>query len=66
MSEDGYYIDSENIQSILKLKDAMPRTAEVRQLTGLLGYYRHYIESLSRIAKPIYNMLKNASDTKHL
>ena len=66
VSEEGYRIDPENIEPILKLKDAMPRTVgEVRQLTGLLGYYRRYIENFSRIAKPIYDLLKNASDTKN-
>ena len=66
VSEEGYCIDPENIEPILKLKDAMPWTVgEVRQLTGLLGYYRRYIENVSRIAKPIYDFLNNASDTKN-
>ena len=59
VSEEGYRIDSENIKPILKLKDAKPRTVgEVRQLTGLLGYYRRYIANFSRIVKPIYELLK--------
>ena len=67
VSEEGYRIDPENIQPILKLKDAMPKTVgEVRQLTGLLGYYRRYIENFSRIAKPIYDLLKSNSGTKKL
>ena len=37
----------------------MPKTvSEVRHLTGLLGYYRRYIENFSRIAKPFYDLLK--------
>ena len=31
---------------------------EVGKLMGLLNYYRRYIENFSRIAKPIYNLVK--------
>ena len=62
-----YRIVLENIETILKLKDAMPKTVGgVRQLTGLLGYYGRYREKFSRIAKPIYDLLKSISDTKKL
>ncbi len=37
----------------------MPKAVgEVRHLTGLRGYYCRYIENFSRIAKPIYDLLK--------
>ena len=67
VSEEGYHIDSESIKPILKLKETMPKTlGEVRQQTGLLGYYSRNIENFSRIAKPIYDLLKRNSDTKKL
>lgn len=31
---------------------------DVRKLTGFLGYYRFYIQDISRIAKPIYELLQ--------
>lgn len=66
-SEEGYHIDFEKIKPILKLKDAIPkRVGEVRQLIGLLGYYRCYIENFSHIGKPIYDLLKNNPETKKL
>ena len=37
----------------------MPKTVrEVYHLTGLLGYHFRYIKNFSRIAKPIYDLLK--------
>ncbi|XP_065068251.1 uncharacterized protein LOC135693652 [Rhopilema esculentum] len=59
VSEDGYRIDPDSTKAILKLRDYTPKTiGEVRHLTGLLGYYRRYIENFSRVAKPIYDLLK--------
>ena len=31
---------------------------DLRKLLGLLGYYRSYIQDFSRIAKPLYELLK--------
>ena len=59
VSEEVNRVDPESTKALLKLCDYMPKTVcEVRHLTGLLGYYRRYIENISRIAKPIYNLLK--------
>ena len=42
-----------------ELKSHEPKNVgDVRKLLGLLGYYRRYIENFSRIAKPIYDLLK--------
>ncbi|GJU65918.1 putative reverse transcriptase domain-containing protein [Tanacetum coccineum] len=48
----GIYVDPAKIESI---KDwASPKTAtEIRQLLGLTGYYRRFIEGFSKIAKPM-------------
>ena len=59
VSEDGHRVDPESTKALLKLRGYVPKTVgEVRHLTGLLGYYRRYIENFSRIAKPIYDLLK--------
>ena len=63
VSQEGYRADPENIKPIVSLKERTPKTVgEVRQLMGLLGYYQRYIENFSRVAKPIYDLLKY--DTK--
>ncbi|GKE40874.1 putative reverse transcriptase domain-containing protein, partial [Tanacetum coccineum] len=48
----GIHVDSAKIESI---KDwASPKTpTEIRQFLGLAGYYRRFIEGLSKIAKPM-------------
>ena len=43
VSEQGYNRDPSNIEAVLSLREKQPRTVgEVRQLLGLLGYYRIY------------------------
>ena len=55
VSEEGYRIEPNSTEALLKLREYMPKTvAKVRHLTGLLTYYRWYIENFSRTAKPIY------------
>ena len=59
ITADGYRIDPKGIKPILELKKWKPESlGEVRQLLGLLGYYRSYIQDFSRIAKPIYDLTK--------
>ena len=54
-----YCADPENIKPIASLKEMAPKAVgEVRQLMGLLGYYRRYIENSSRVTKPIYDLFK--------
>ena len=60
VSEQGYKMDPSNIQAVLSLKERQPRTVgEVRQLLGLLGYYRRYIPDFSRLARPLFNLLQS-------
>ena len=42
-------------------KDLSP-VGEVRQLLGFLSYYRTYVQDFSRIAKPLYDLLKSKTD----
>ena len=44
---------------VMSLTESMPNTVgEVRKLTGLLSYYRRYIGDFAKIAKPLYDLLK--------
>ena len=59
ITADRYRVDPKGIKPILDLKSWKPKSlGEVRQLLGLLGYYRRYIQDFSRIAKRIYDLKK--------
>ena len=59
VSADGYRVDSSNTKAVLTLKETKPKTVgDVRKLLGLLGYYRRYIQDFSRIAQPLFKLLK--------
>ena len=50
---------------ILRLKDTPPKNVnEVRKLMGFLNYDQRYIENFSRIAKPIYDLVKTQKTDK--
>ena len=52
---------------VLQLKDRMPESVgDFWKLVGLTSYYRHYIQNLSRIVKPIYDLLKAEEQTKQI
>ena len=60
VSEQGYKMDPSNIQAVLSLREKQPRTVgEVRQLLGLLGYYRRYIPDFARLARPLFDLLQS-------
>ena len=62
VSEEGYRIDSENVNAINSLKETPPKSVgEVRKLLGLLGYYRRYLPDFARIAKPLFDLLKDTA-----
>ena len=64
VSERGYKLDPSNIREVLSLKEKQPRTVgEVRQLLGLLGYYRRFIPDFARQAKPLFSLL-HANESK--
>ena len=59
VSADGYRVDPSNVKAVLALKETNPKTVgDVRKLLGLLGYYRKYIQDFSRIAQPLFELLK--------
>ena len=62
VSEEGYRLDPSSIKPVLALRDSPPKTVnEVRKLMGFLNYYRRYVKDFSRIAKPIYDLVKTPS-----
>ena len=59
LRSDGYQIDQANTKAVTDLLIQKPRTVgEVRQLLGLLAYYRRYIDSFANIPQPLYDLLK--------
>ena len=59
VSAAGYRVDPSNVKAVLALKETNPKTVgDVRKLLGLLGYYRKYIQDFSRIAQPLFELLK--------
>ncbi len=62
VSADGVKIDQRDFEAVKTLASKTPQTVgDVRKLTGFLGNYRSYIQDFSRIAKPIYELLKTKS-----
>ena len=58
VSAEGYKLDPASIAPVLDLAKKPPKTVgEVRQVIGLLGYYRKFIKDFSCISKPIYDLL---------
>jgi len=57
LSEKGIEVDPEKVKDILNWKT--PTTVhEVRQFLGMAGYYRRFIPSVSKVSKPITELLK--------
>ena len=66
VSEEGYKLDPSTVAPIIRMKETPPKTVnEVRKLMGFLNYYRRYIENFSRIAKPIYDLVKLVDHDKN-
>lgn len=58
-------MDPDDLQAVVKLKSETPKTVkEVRQILGLLGYYRRYIPNSSRRAGCLYELLKEDEEAK--
>ena len=48
VSEEGYRMDSASVKAVTELKESQPKTVgEVRQITGILSYYRRYIPNFA-------------------
>ena len=59
VSAEGHQLDPSDVAAVTSLGEKTPETVgDLRKLLGLLGYYRSYIQDFSRIAKPLYELLK--------
>jgi hypothetical protein len=57
ISQDGISVDPEKVQEVMDWKP--PTTVrQIRSFLGLAGYYRRFIPNISRIAKPMTELLK--------
>ena len=67
VSDDGYRMDPGCVRAVEKLKEQIPKTVgEVRQLAGILSYYRRYIKNFAKITRPIYNLSTSGKDGQSL
>ena len=59
LRDNGMKLKANKCNFLEELRRYEPKKVrDVQKLLGLLGYYCHYIENFSRIAKPIYDLLK--------
>lgn len=62
VSAEGSKIDPADTIAVRALKDKRPgNIGELRAMMGLLSYYRQYIQDFSRIAGPLYDLLKGTA-----
>ena len=55
----GWKVDTSNIKVVTDLVTNGPSNiGQQREVFGLLGYYRRYVKSFSRIAQPIFDLLE--------
>jgi hypothetical protein len=60
ISLEGIMVDPSKVKEVLDWKQ--PTTVyEVQSFLGLAGYYRRFIPNISKIAKPITELLKKGN-----
>uniref|UniRef100_A0A3B3Q8H6 Gypsy retrotransposon integrase-like protein 1 n=1 Tax=Paramormyrops kingsleyae TaxID=1676925 RepID=A0A3B3Q8H6_9TELE len=65
VSEEGSKMDPADTAAVRNLKDIRPNTVgQLRAIMGLLSYYRQYIRDFSKIASPLYDLLKDTETGK--
>lgn len=63
VSAEGSCMDPADTVAVTALKEQKLNTVgDLRRILGLLSYYRQYIKDFSRIASPLYDLLKNNAD----
>ncbi|KAK5884557.1 hypothetical protein CesoFtcFv8_018365 [Champsocephalus esox] len=64
VSGEGVNIDPQDLAAVRALEEKEPHTVgDVKSLLGFLGYYRSFIQDFSRIAKPLFELLQNPTET---
>lgn len=67
VSAEGSKIDPADTNAVTALKDRRPsNVGELRTVLGLLSYYRQYIRDFSRIAGPLYSLLKGTAEDNNV
>lgn len=67
VSAEGSKIDPADTIAVRALKDKRPNNVgELRAIMGLLSYYRQYIQNFSRIAGPLYYLLKGTPEDNNV
>ena len=60
VSEQGYQIDPAETSVIEDIRQLNPKTVgKLRRILGYTGYYRSFIVDFVRIAKPLYDLIRN-------
>ena len=60
VSEQGYQIDPAESSGIENMKQLNPKTVgELRRILGFARYYCSFIVDCARIAKPLYDLIRN-------
>lgn len=63
VSAEGSKADPADTEAVRSLIDKQPKNVgELRRILGLLRYYRQYIKDFSRIASPLYDLLKSTPE----
>jgi hypothetical protein len=58
-------IDPKDLEAVLQLKEREPQTVgEVRTLLGRFSHYMPFIQDISRMAKPLFELLQSPSAEK--
>jgi hypothetical protein len=60
ISPEGITVDPSKVKEVLDWKPPTS-TSEVQGFLGLAGYYRRFIQNISKIAKPITMLLKKGN-----
>jgi hypothetical protein len=63
ISNGGILVDPEKVREIVGWKIPSSIT-EIQSSLGLVGYYRHFIEGFSKIAKPMNSLLEKGREFK--
>lgn len=64
VSGEGVKIDPQDLAAVMALKEKEPRTiGDVKSLLGFLGYYRSFIQDISGLAKPLFELLQKPMES---
>ena len=65
MSAEGYTVDSKIVESIAsKIRHKPNNISELRNLLGIVGYFKRLISSFNQMVKPLYLRLKDKDPKK--